>query len=143
VDVRDVESIQVAVEQTVQKYKRLDVLVYNSGAIWWSSVAQTPMKRFQLMQRVNSEGLYACVQACLPHFYRRGQGRIVVVSPPVYSRFLRGKTAYAMTKWGMSALTLGLAMDFEREGRSELAVTSLWPAVVCCADARPSGFRLT
>jgi NAD(P)-dependent dehydrogenase (short-subunit alcohol dehydrogenase family) len=112
------------------------VLIYNSGAIWWSSVAQTPMKRFQLMQRVNIEGLYGMVQAVLPHLHRngdgkKGAGRIVVVSPPVYSRFFRGKTAYAMGKVGMSVLTMGLAMDFEREGRADtMAITSIWPAAV-------------
>lgn len=131
VDVRDFDNIQDMVQQTMQKYKRLDVLVYNSGAIWWASVEKTPMKRFQLMQRVNPEGLYGCVQACLPHLHRSGRGRIVVISPPVYSRFLRGKTAYAMGKWAMSALTMGLAMDFKREGRDDMAITSLWPAAVC------------
>ena len=68
-----------------------------------TSVEKTPMKRFQLMQRVNPEGLYGAVQACLPHFYKngedgKGRGRIVVISPPIYRRFLRGKTAYAMGK---------------------------------------------
>lgn len=89
------------------------------------------MKRFQLMQRVNPEGLYGTIQACLPHFKQNGwKARIIVVSPPIYSRFFRGKTAYAMGKVGMSVLTKGLAMDFEREGRSEMAITSIWPAVV-------------
>ena len=46
------------VEKTVAIYGRLDVVVYNSGAIWWSSVQNTPMKRFRLMQQVNVEGLY-------------------------------------------------------------------------------------
>lgn len=91
------------VDQTIKKYNRLDVLVYNSGAIWWASVENTPMKRFQLMQRVNPEGLYGTIQASLPHFYKngssgKGNGRIVVISPPIYSRFLKGKTAYAMGK---------------------------------------------
>jgi NAD(P)-dependent dehydrogenase (short-subunit alcohol dehydrogenase family) len=113
-----------------QKYGRLDVLIYNSGAIWWSSVETTPMKRFQLMQRVNPEGLYGTVQAALPHFKKNGwKGRIIVVSPPIYSRFFRGKTAYAMGKVGMSVLTKGLAMDFERQGRKDMAITSIWPAV--------------
>jgi len=97
------------------------------------------MKRFQLMQRVNPEGLYATIQAVLPAMKRNassdgkgtGRGRIIVVSPPIYSRFFRGKTAYAMGKVGMSVLTKGLAMDFDREGRREMAITSIWPAVVC------------
>ena len=126
---RDFQNVQDMVDQTIKKYNRLDVLVYNSGAIWWASVENTPMKRFQLMQRINPEGLYGTVQACLPHFYKngsdeKGKGRIVVISPPIYSRFLKGKTAYAMGKvgvasispvtfvnesqFGMSALTIGL-----------------------------------
>ena len=30
----------------------------------------------------------------------------------------------------MSALTIGMAVDFEREERTEMAITSLWPAAV-------------
>ncbi|KAF1948323.1 NAD(P)-binding protein [Byssothecium circinans] len=128
-DTRDYASIQHMVDQTVLKYGRLDVLIYNSGAIWWSSVEKTPMKRFQLMQRVNVEGLYGTVQAALPYFRANGWiGRIIVVSPPIYSRFFRGKTAYAMGKVGMSILTKGLAMDWEREGKTNMAITSIWPA---------------
>jgi len=118
-------------DQTIQKYNSLDVLIYNPGAIWWASVEDTPMKRYQLMQRVNAEGLYGAVQACLPHLKRSEKGgRIIVVSPPIYSRFFKGKTAYAMTKVAMSVLTKGLAMDFERQGLREMAITSIWPAVV-------------
>ncbi|CRG92137.1 hypothetical protein PISL3812_09193 [Talaromyces islandicus] len=129
-DTRDVEQINNLVNETVRIYGKLDVLIYNSGAIWWSSVENTPVKRFQLMQRINPEGLYASVQAALPHFGKNGwKGRIIVVSPPIYSRFFRGKTAYAMGKVGMSVLTKGLAMDFIRQGRKEMAITSIWPAV--------------
>ncbi|KAJ6120168.1 hypothetical protein N7523_004448 [Penicillium sp. IBT 18751x] len=129
VDVRDASQIQRAVDETVRIFGKLDVLVYNSGAIWWSSVENTPLKRFKLMQQVNPEGLYATVLASLPHFEKNGwKGRIVVVSPPIYSRFFRGKTAYAMGKVGMSVLVKGLAMDFVRQGRGEMAITSIWPA---------------
>ena len=154
VDVRDAAQIQHAVEETVRVFGKLDVLVYNSGAIWWSSVENTPLKRFKLMQQVNPEGLYATIQAALPFFEKGGwKGRIIVVSPPIYSRFFRGKTAYAMGelslirgvkgphrvcaddayvgKVAMSVLVKGLAMDFVRQGRNQMAVTSIWPASVC------------
>lgn len=81
------------------------------------------------MQRVNVEGLYSVIQASLPHFKSNGwRGRIIVVSPPIYSRFFRGKTAYAVGKVGMSVLTKGLAMDWQREGKAGMAITSIWPA---------------
>jgi NAD(P)-dependent dehydrogenase (short-subunit alcohol dehydrogenase family) len=91
------------------------------------------MKRFQLMQRVNIEGLYGTLQEALPHLKQSpAGGRIVVVSPPIYSRFFRGKTAYAVGKVGMSVLVKGLAMDFEREGvvGKGVGVGGLWPAAV-------------
>ncbi len=132
VDTRDFESVQRLVEQTIKIHGHIDVVVYNSSAIWWASVENTPMKRFQLMQRVNPEGLYGTIQAVLPHFKNNGwKGRVIVVSPPIYSRFFRGKTAYAMGKVGMSVLTKGLALDWEREGKTEMAITSIWPAAVC------------
>ncbi|CAK7199278.1 hypothetical protein SEUCBS139899_001953 [Sporothrix eucalyptigena] len=87
------------IDSTVELYGSLDALIYNSGAIWWASVEETPLKRFRLLQSVNVDGLYATVQASLPYFEKNGwKGRIIVVSPPIYSRFFRGKTAYAMGK---------------------------------------------
>lgn len=55
-DTRDPQSVQRMVDETVKRFGKLDVLVYNSGAIWWDSVENTSLKRFQLMQRVNPEG---------------------------------------------------------------------------------------
>ncbi|KAF4556696.1 Short chain dehydrogenase-like protein 47 [Elsinoe fawcettii] len=129
VDVRHPEDVQTMIYTVVEKLGSLEVLIYNSGAIWWSSVEGTPTKRFQLMQQVNPQGLYATVQAALPHFKAGGwNGRVIVISPPIYSRFFRGKTAYAMGKVGMSVLTIGLAMDWQRQGHENMAITSLWPA---------------
>lgn len=129
VDTRDYASIQSLIANTLSTHGRIDVLVYNSGAIWWSSIATTPFRRFQLLQRVNIEGLYGVLSAALPCFEAQGwRARIVVVSPPIYSRFFRGKTAYAVGKVGMSVLVKGLGMDFEREGKQRMAVSALWPA---------------
>lgn len=111
VDVRDVTQIENLVKETVRIYGNLDVLVYNSGAIWWSSVENTPTKRFQLMQKVNPEGLYASVQAALPAFEKNGwKGRVIVVSPPIYSRFFRGKTAYAMGRSSRGLMSSGFRL---------------------------------
>ncbi|KAJ3348763.1 hypothetical protein HDU83_001041 [Entophlyctis luteolus] len=107
---------------------RIDFAVYNSGAIFWGKVSETTSKRFQLMNRVNAVGLYKFVDAVLPIFQRANAGRFVVVSPPIYSRFFRGKTAYAMGKVAMTVLTHGLAMDLAEIPNCGVAITSLWPA---------------
>ena len=129
VNVRSADSINALFKQVMAKHGRIDVVVYNSGAIWWSSVQNAPVKRFKLMQEVNIEGLYSTVQASLPAFEQGGwSGRLIVICPPIYSRFFRGKTAYAIGKVGMSVLVKGLAMDWIREGKADMAVTGIWPA---------------
>ncbi|KAJ2906876.1 oxidoreductase [Zalerion maritima] len=59
VDVRDPASIDALVAKTVETYGRIDVLIYNPGAIYWAPVSRTPLSRFLLMQSVNTTGLYA------------------------------------------------------------------------------------
>ncbi|KKY28074.1 putative short chain dehydrogenase [Phaeomoniella chlamydospora] len=148
VNVRHQSSVKALFDKVVETWGSLDVLIYNAGAIWWGSVEETDWKRFKLMQEVNVEGkqcplyeherrkladkhsgLYASIQASLLHWKKCSwNARVIVVSPPIYSRFFRGKTAYSMGKVGMSVLTKGLSMDWIREGRTDMAITSIWPA---------------
>ncbi|KAJ3067656.1 hypothetical protein HDU98_009135 [Podochytrium sp. JEL0797] len=132
-DVCDDKDIESLIKQTMTQFGRIDTVVYNAGAIHWGKVAETPFKKFQLMNRVNAVGLYKVVDTVLPIFTAAKSGRFLVVSPPIYSRFFRGKTAYAMGKVAMTVLTNGLGMDFDElnkvnGGPGGLAITSLWPA---------------
>lgn len=134
-DARDPASMAAAVQATVSQYGRIDNVVYNAGAVWWGSIAKTDFKRYKLMREVNTDGLYAVIQAVLPEWEsqrrRTGKGgRLVVVCPPIYSRFFRGKAAYASTKVASSVLVKGLGFDFEREA-------------VAAAEASSSGDKVT
>ncbi|KAI9346012.1 hypothetical protein DFJ73DRAFT_953986 [Zopfochytrium polystomum] len=124
-NVRNPDDVRAAVRAVLVDHGRIDAVVYNAGAIWWGSVASADLKRFDLLQEVNIRGLYAVVQEVLPIYQRQSSGRFLVVSPPIYSRFFRGKTSYAIGKVGMTVLTMGLAMELEGSG---IAISSLWPA---------------
>ncbi|KAJ3314524.1 hypothetical protein HDV04_006063 [Boothiomyces sp. JEL0838] len=123
-DVRDQAAIESAIDTVYSKYNRLDAVIYNSGAIHWGTVAESSVKKYELMHQVNSRGLYIVVSKALPLFTKQNYGRFIVVCPPVYSRFFRGKTAYAMTKVSMSVMVMGLAMELP----PSIAITGIWPA---------------
>jgi NAD(P)-dependent dehydrogenase (short-subunit alcohol dehydrogenase family) len=124
-DVRSTASIEEAVQKCLQHFGRLDYVVYNAGAIWWATVEQTDNKRFDLLNEVNMRGSYNTVRTVLPIFKQQKSGRILIISPPIYSRFFRGKVGYAMTKVGMTVLVHGLAEELKDTG---VAITALWPA---------------
>jgi citronellol/citronellal dehydrogenase len=133
-DVRDEEAIAAAVNEAVRVFGGLDILVNNASAIMLTGTAATPMKRYDLMQSVNTRGTFACSQACLPHLMKSNNPHILTLSPPLNmkSRWFKDHVAYTMSKYGMSMCTLGMAEEFRAQG---IAVNSLWPRTTIATAA--------
>jgi citronellol/citronellal dehydrogenase len=128
-DIRDEDQIAAAVAQTVETFGGIDILINNASAINLTPTLQTPMKRFDLMAQVNTRATFACAQACLPHLLKSENPHILTMSPPpnLSAQWFANHTAYTISKYGMSLVTLGLAAEFVDEG---VAVNSLWPVTV-------------
>jgi citronellol/citronellal dehydrogenase len=132
VDVRREEMIAEAVDQTMQKFGRIDYLVNNAGALHWHSMLETPMKRFDLVMGVNARGAYACTLAVLPHMVKAGYGHILMMSPPVQPEAVGGKIAYGISKFGMTLIAHGLAEEVRQHN---VACNALWPATLIESQA--------
>src|SRR5579859_3281383 len=79
VNVRSAFSITALIDRVLRNHGHIACLIYHPGSIFWASVIETPLKRYQLMHEVNTQGLYITVQCLLPHFYSRGKGQLVIV----------------------------------------------------------------
>ena len=133
-DIRDEAQVQGAVAATVDAFGGIDILVNNASAIWLRGTLDTPMKRFDLMQQVNTRGSFLCAQACLPHLLRAPNPHILTLAPPpsLDPRWWGPHTGYTLAKMGMSLVTLGLAAEFAAQG---VAVNALWPRTLIGTDA--------
>ena len=49
---------------------------------WLRGTLDTPMKRYDLMQDVNTRGSFLCAQACLPYLLRAPNPHILALAPP-------------------------------------------------------------
>jgi citronellol/citronellal dehydrogenase len=129
VDIRDEEQVAAAVAATVAAFGGVDVLVNNASAISLTSTPDTPLKRFDLMQQINTRGTFLCSQSCLPHLLRAPNPHILMLSPPLNfeERWFAPHLAYSIAKFGMSLCVLGLAGEFRSRG---VAVNALWPRTV-------------
>ena len=123
-----------AVEQTVQRFGGIDILVNNASAIWLRGALDTPMKRFDLMQQVNARGTFLCAQACLPHLLKSANPHILTLAPPpsLDPKWWAPHAGYTLAKMGMSFVTLGLAAEFAARG---VAINALWPRTLIATDA--------
>ena len=133
-DIREEDQVQAAVAATVDAFGGIDILVNNASAIWLRGTLDTPMKRFDLMQQVNSRGSFLCAQACLPYLLQAPNPHILTLCPPpsLEPKWWGPHTAYTLAKMGMSFVTLGLAAEFGAQG---VAVNALWPRTLIATDA--------
>ncbi len=132
VDVRDDDQIEKMVARTMETFGRIDVLVNNAGALWWQSVLETPMKRYDLINGVNSRASFACTRAALPHMLASGGGHVLVYSPPIDLAALPGKVGYCISKFGMTMLAHGLAEELRGQ---PFSINALWPVTAIESQA--------
>ncbi|HND08951.1 MAG TPA: NAD(P)-dependent oxidoreductase [Pseudomonadota bacterium] len=134
VDIRNEDQIIAAVNQAVEKFGGIDILINNASAISLTGTLQTPMRRYDLMHQINTRGTFACSQACLPHLLKAQNPHILNLSPPLNmeARWFAPHVAYTMAKFGMSMCVLGMAEEFRDQG---VAVNALWPRTTIATSA--------
>jgi citronellol/citronellal dehydrogenase len=133
VDVRDEEAVKAAIEKTVATFGALDILVNNASAISLTPVADTEMRRFDLMHQINTRGTFMACKYAIPHLERAENPHILMLSPPLdmQEKWFAGRTGYSIAKFGMSLVVLGLAGEL----RGRIAVNALWPRTTIATAA--------
>jgi citronellol/citronellal dehydrogenase len=133
-DVRDDQAVENAVTHTVATFGGIDLCLNNASAIDLSGTESIAMKRYDLMQDINTRGTFLLSKACIPHLKRSNNPHILTLSPPINlgSRYVGGSLAYTIAKYGMSLCTLGLSQELAGVG---IAVNSLWPRTTIATAA--------
>jgi citronellol/citronellal dehydrogenase len=133
-DIRDDQQVADAVAATVEKFGGIDVAVNNASAINLSGTEAMDMKRYDLMQSINTRGTYVVSKACIPHLKQSENGHVLTLSPPISldPKWLGGHIGYTLAKYGMSLCTLGMAEEFKGDG---IAFNSLWPKTLVATAA--------
>src|ERR671910_2371600 len=133
-DIRDAEAVEAAAAQTPQRFGGIDLVVNNASAINLSPMRDLEVKRFDLMQQINTRGTFVVTRACLPHLRQSEHAHVLTLSPPLSTdrRWLAGHSAYTLSKMGMTILTLGVAAD---EAEAGIGANCLWPRTIIATAA--------
>jgi len=133
VDVRDEAAVKEALDKTAATFGGIDIVVNNASAISLTPVAQTDMKRFDLMHQINARGTFMVSKYAIPHLLNAANPHILMLSPPLdmQEKWFAPHTAYTMAKFGMSLVVLGLAGEL----RGKVAINALWPRTTIATAA--------
>jgi len=114
-DVSDYGSIQEAINQSIEKFGQIDVLINNAGygqqGLFEAISAEKVREQFE----VNVFGLMEVTRAILPHFRSRKQGMIVNVTSGVGRVTVPLVSIYAASKFAVEGFSEALSYELESQ----------------------------
>lgn len=126
VDVSEVDSVDQAVQSTIDKHRQIDILVANAGIAGPNHKTwEYPVEEWQRVINVNLFGVYHCCRAIVPHMLRQNYGRIINVASIAGKEGNPNASAYSASKAGVIALTKSLGKE---TAASNIAVNCITPA---------------
>lgn len=114
-DVTDPDSIQAAVDATVDRFGGLDALVANAGIAPFGTVATMDPVAFERVVEVNLLGVWRTVRVALPHLLER-RGYLLIVASLAVAAQAPGFSAYAASKAGVEAFANCLRLEVRHRG---------------------------
>ncbi len=127
-DVTDEASWAAAMDATIKKYGKLDVLVNNAGIFVGKGVEDASMEDWHRLVAVNLTGVVLGTRAALPYL-KKTKGNIVNTASIAGLVGSQLDPLYSLTKGGVTTFTKSTALEFGRKGYG-VRVNSIHPGVI-------------
>ena len=134
-DLRDEDRVEAAVDEAIDHFGEIDIVINNASAIQLANVADLSADRFDLLTDVNVRGTHVVAHAFADHLAGQDEAWLLSNSPPVVTDRSPGKAPYAWSKLGMSFITLSLAEELASDG---VGCNTVWP--VTAIDTRATRY---
>ncbi|MFB6312217.1 MAG: SDR family NAD(P)-dependent oxidoreductase [Salinirussus sp.] len=115
-DVRDVDAVQNLVDETVETFGGLDLMVTNAGADFVAPFAEISENGWKTIVDINLHGTRHCAHAAGAQMRDNGGGDIITISSVNGTHAAPGESHYGAAKAGIIRLTETLAVEWAEHG---------------------------
>ncbi len=115
-DVSVAESATALVDQTIEKWGRLDVLVNNAAINQDQLLLRVSDDLWDLILKTNLYSAFYCSRTAVRYMIKKRYGRIINISSVVGLAGNIGQTCYAASKSGLLGLTCSIAKEYGARG---------------------------
>lgn len=126
-DVSDSLQVKKMVDNVLDKFCQLDILVCNAGISKTGLLSDLTETQWRQIFAVNVDGVFHCCKAALPHFIHRKRGKIITISSMWGQVGASCEAAYSASKAAVIGLTKALAKEL---GPSGITVNCVSPGVI-------------
>ncbi len=125
-DVSDAASETKAVQQTIETFGQLDVLVANAGVGHFASIEDITMEQWNETIDTNLTGVFNSVKASIDAL-KKTKGYIITIASLAGINFLKDGSAYNASKFGLVGFSQAIMLDLRQYG---IKVTTIMPGSV-------------
>ncbi|MBZ6494424.1 SDR family oxidoreductase [Natrinema longum] len=125
-NVREEDAVDALIDDTVDAFGGLDVLVNNAGLARGSEVESLSTDDYETMQETNVDGVFYATRAAIPHVRER-DGHLIFVASFAGQHPRPANPVYAATKWWVRGFAKSLAAQI---GDDDVGFTIVNPAEV-------------
>lgn len=126
-DLTDTAQIQAAVQQTLQRFGRIDILINNAGIIEAGPIDHVLFKDFEISMRVHFWAPYILYLLVAPQMRARGGGRIVNISSIGGRIGIPHFVSYCASKFALSGFSDAIRSELARDN---IYVTTVTPGLM-------------
>jgi NAD(P)-dependent dehydrogenase (short-subunit alcohol dehydrogenase family) len=134
-DVRDTDAVESMIDETVEAFGGLDLLVNNAGAVFHAEFDDLSENAWSTIVDINLNGVYNCTHAA-SEALKDGGGAVVNVSSTRSQEAAPGETHYGAAKAGVNNLTKSLGREWAPDG---VRVNCVVPGFVATPQAVTAG----
>jgi len=134
-DVLEATQVEKVVNDCIESFGQIDVLVNAAGIILNGSIENTPLDDWDKMMNINLRAVFSFMQKCIPHL-EKTKGNIVNVSSVAGLRAFPNVLAYCVSKAAIDQLTRCSALELAPKG---VRVNAVNPGVVVTGLHKRSG----
>ncbi len=127
VDVSDGQQVARVVQETVDRFGRLDVMFSNAGISARYNVIDMPEEAFDRVISVNLRGGFLCAKHAIPRMIESGGGSLIFTASELAVVGTENAAAYCASKTGLVGMTRAIAVDHAAQG---IRVNALCPGPV-------------
>ena len=125
-DVADEGSVAAAVQATVERFGRIDILVTNAGIVVRKAPQDYTMEEWERVVDVNLTGTFLCSREVYPHMARVRGGKIINIGSMTSIFGSDWVAAYSTSRGGVVQLTKSLAVSWAKDNIQVNAILPGW-----------------
>jgi len=115
-DVADPAACANLVEQTIERFGRLDVLVNNAGLGVFKPISEMSVEEWRLQVDVNLGGVFYLSKAALSYLSSSGDGYIINIGSLASRNTFANGTGYNASKFGLLGMSEAMMLDVRHDG---------------------------